>query len=111
MAFIDSNMISGNTTVITFNGAKARAVQFAHGMKSRAMSALSVKTAEDDVFSCHRLRASQLPEIDSCQSHIFSALRQREETRTRKAPIQSRGKLFGLTDRLGTLFNTAETFH
>ena len=71
MAFIETH-----SPMMNFAGAKAFASDMAQTLRNlKATKPVSKPlTAED--FTARRLRAAQLPAIESCQTGIFSALRQ-----------------------------------
>lgn len=73
----------------------------------RTVSFKAAESKSDDDFAVNRVKSMQLPTIESCQSSIFRELRHREEvqvSQSAKEPKQVRVGLFGLPNRLGSLF-------
>jgi hypothetical protein len=94
-------------------GAAFRAKELAATVGQLAVNTLkSAKPARDcDDFYANRLRASQLPSVEACQSNIFTCLRVIENetavTRMPKAEVKPRPWLFNMRHRISHMFHSA----
>lgn len=78
MAFVDMNVSMKEMSASAVVDLADRFVSFA-----RHTAHAATTKANDDVFTAKRLRASRLPSVQSCQSSIFSQLRQIEEQKAK----------------------------